>query len=217
LHVSIGALILAALNLLAGGAIEGRVSLPLKAKPAVSPARYESRPGAVARTSAPPAAVVYVEANFLPKHATNRTVTAKMIQREFQFLPAVLPIQTGSAVEFPNEDNDYHNVFSYSKPRRFDLGRYRKDEKPAAVVFDKPGVVKLYCEIHEHMRATILVLDTPHFVRTDADGSYRLTDLPPGQYKLKAWLDENRVFERAVAVREGETEREDFGGSGGGG
>ena len=76
-----------------------------------------------------------------------------MLQQHFQFLPAVLPVQTGTLVEFPNLDDSYHNVFSYSKAKRFDLGRYRKDEKPPAIVFDKPGAVKLYCEIHEHMRA----------------------------------------------------------------
>lgn len=93
-------------------------------------------------------------------------------------------------MEFPNEDDDYHNVFSYSKVRRFDLGRYRKDEASAGMVFDKIGVVRLFCDIHEHMRGAILVLTTPHFVVTRPDGSFKLSDLPAGQFKLKVWIDE---------------------------
>jgi hypothetical protein len=119
-------------------------------------------------------------------------------------------VQTGTAVEFPNLDDSYHNVFSYSKTKRFDLGRYRKDEKPAAVVFDKAGVVKLYCEIHEHMRATILVLDTPHFTKSDTNRNFRLEHLPAGKFTVKAWLDEKTQLERAVELSDGATLQIDF-------
>ncbi len=121
-----------------------------------------------------------------------------MAQHHAQFAPGVLPIQVGTTVEFPNLDDFYHNVFSYSKPKHFDLGRYRKDEQPATQLFDKPGVVTLHCEIHEFMRGTILVLDTPHFVRTDAAGRYRLSGLPAGHYLLKAWLNEKTTLEQPV-------------------
>jgi plastocyanin len=157
-----------------------------------------------------PVAVVYLEGNFSPVTTTNATVSAKVVQEHFQFSPAVLPVQTGTAVEFPNLDDSYHNVFSYSKTKRFDLGRYRKDEKPAAVVFDKAGVVKLYCEIHEHMRATILVLDTPHFTKSDTNGNFRLEHLPAGKFTVKAWLDEKRQLDRAVELSDGATLRIDF-------
>jgi hypothetical protein len=137
-------------------------------------------------------------------------VTAAVVQEHFQFSPAVLPILVGTAVEFPNLDDSYHNVFSYSKAKRFDLGRYRKDEKPAAITFDKAGVIKLYCEIHPHMRATVLVLDTPHFTRTDTNGNFRLEHLPAGQFTLKVWLNEKTERERAVTLTDGAALRVDF-------
>lgn len=96
-----------------------------------------------------------------------------------------------------------HNVFSYSKAKRFDLGRYLKEEKPPVVTFDQPGVAKLYCEIHEHMRGTIFVLETPYFTKTDTNGVFRLPGLPAGRFKLKAWADEKNAFERDVEVKPG--------------
>ncbi len=156
-----------------------------------------------------PVAVVYLEGAF-----PGQTNAAPLLmgQRRFQFEPGVLPIQTGSTVAFPNFDDAYHNVFSYSKAKRFDLGRYRKDEQPATQTFNQPGVVKLYCEIHEHMRATILVLDTPHFVRTDAEGHYRLVlpGVPDGHYTLKAWVNEKTTRERPLDVKTDQTLRIDF-------
>jgi hypothetical protein len=108
-------------------------------------------------------------------------------------------------VQFPNRDDTYHSVFSYSAPKRFDLGRYRKDEEPASVTFDRPGVVKLFCEIHEHMRATLLVLDTPHFAKTSPDGGFRIAGVPPARYRLTAWVDDDHVVEREIEVTEGAT------------
>ena len=188
--------------------IEGRVTLLARIEPAAAP-RYPGGAVAVFAPVEPLPAVVYLEGNF-PVAATNQTVAAKVVQQQFQFLPAVLPVRTGTTVEFPNNDDSYHNVFSYSKAKRFDLGRYRKDEKPAAVVFDQAGAVKLYCEIHEHMRATILVLDTPHFTLTDTNGNFRLPHLPAGKFLLKAWLNEKTQLERPVELKDGETARVEF-------
>ncbi len=194
----------------AEAAIEGTIALPKPKAETTAPSRYENKsPGEVAPPPAP-VAVVYLEGNFSPATSANATVSAKVVQEHFQFSPAVLPVRIGTVVEFPNLDDSYHNVFSYSKPKRFDLGRYRKDEKPAAVVFDKAGVVKLYCEIHEHMRATILVLDTPYFTKTDTNGNFRLEHLPAGKFTLKAWLDEKTQLERAVDLSDGATLRVDF-------
>jgi plastocyanin len=195
----------------ADATIEGTVALPKPKAESTIPPRYEKIPGKVAPPPAP-VAVVYLEGDFSRAPSTNTTIPASIVQEHFQFSPAVLPVRTGSAVEFPNLDDSYHNVFSYSKAKRFDLGRYRKDEKPAAVVFDKPGEVKLYCEIHEHMRATILVLDTPYFTRTDTNGTFRLEHLPAGKFTLKAWLDDKNQLERAVELSEGAKLRVDFAG-----
>jgi plastocyanin len=190
--------------------IEGTVLLPKVCPDAIAQSRYHNKtPGEVGPPPAP-VAVVYLEGNFPASTATNSTISAKVLQERFRFLPAVLPVRTGTSVEFPNLDDSYHNVFSYSKPKRFDLGRYTKDEKPAAVLFDKPGVVKLFCEIHEHMRATVLVLDTPHFTRTDTNGNFRLEHVPAGKYTLKVWIDEKTQLEGPVDLKDGAVSRVDF-------
>lgn len=179
-------------------AVEGTVQLPKPPPlPGAAGARYGISPtGQTTGTPDAPAAVVYLEGSFANKPAPNAPV--QMAQHHAQFAPGVLPIQVGTTVEFPNLDDFYHNVFSYSKPKHFDLGRYRKDEKPASQLFDKPGAVTLHCEIHEAMRGTILVLDTPYFVKTDPSGRYRLEGLPAGHYILKAWLNEKITLEHPV-------------------
>ncbi len=102
-------------------------------------------------------------------------------KKDLAFLPALLPVQVGTTVEFPNLDDTYHNIFSYSPAKRFDLGRYRPEERPIpSVIFDVPGLVTLRCDIHEHMRGLILVLNTPYFVITDESGRFRLSGLAVG-------------------------------------
>lgn len=194
----------------AGSAIEGTVELPVLPKLPEAPIlqRYQLKPGQLA-PAPPPIAVVYLEGSF-PKVPAANPVTLQIGQKGFQFSTRVLPVRTGTRVEFPNFDDEYHNVFSYSRNKRFDLGRYRKDETPPALVFDKPGLVRLFCDIHEHMRSGILVLDTPHFVTTDAAGNFRITNLPAGEFMLKAWLDERTTRERRVTLKAGETARVDF-------
>jgi plastocyanin len=174
----------------------GRVQLAAGRTAPVVNQRYEivSRAGVLATN--PPLAVVYLEGDF-PAPAT--PPVAKLPQKDFAFIPALLAIRVGTRVEFPNLDDTYHNIFSYSPAKRFDLGRYRPDERPVpAQVFDVPGLVTLRCDIHEHMRGVILVLDTPHFVMTDAAGNFRLTGLPAGRYTLKVWLDSRTTLERPV-------------------
>jgi plastocyanin len=192
----------------AESSIHGTVKLPRAESQAVALARYQGKIQGTVAPPSPPLAVVYLEGNF-PK-STGTNISAKVIQEHFQFLPATLPIRTGTTVEFPNLDDTYHNVFSYSKAKRFDLGRYRKDEKPATVLFDQPGVIKLYCEIHEHMRATILVLDTPHFTCTDTNGVFQLEHLPTGKFTLKAWVDDKTELKREVELTDGTMLRVDF-------
>ena len=190
--------------------VEGIVPLAKPAAVAPLNVRYQSKPGVPAAPAAPNVAVVFLEVPGAPTNATPATV--QMPQRNLAFSAGLLVIRRGTLVEFPNEDDLYHNVFSYSKAKRFDLGRYLKGEKPAAQLFDQAGVVKLYCEIHEHMRGTILVLDTPHFARTDTNGVFQLTGLPAGKFKLKAWVDEKTTLEREVELKPGTTARVDFSG-----
>ncbi|MEW6158590.1 MAG: hypothetical protein AB1813_14250 [Verrucomicrobiota bacterium] len=188
----------------AAATIEGTVKLSVRAGSAASAARYQARGAEATAAAAPVPAVVYLEGNF-PARTTNAAPVARLSQKNLQFIPRVLAIQKGTRVEFPNEDDEYHNVLSYSKAKEFDLGRYRKDEKPPAVLFDKPGVVELDCEIHSHMRGTIVVLDSPHFTVTDVEGKFRLTNLPAGKFTLKARLDAKTTFSQEVELTDGTT------------
>jgi plastocyanin len=186
-----------------GSVIEGTVSLPDRPPPPLPNPRYQTKTGAEVGPADAPAAVVFVESTAAPARAETRRV--EMAQHHYQFAPGLLAIERGSAVTFPNLDDEYHSVFSYSKPKRFDLGRYRKDEQPAELVFDHPGLVKLFCEIHDHMRGWILVLDTPYFAKTSRDGRYRLDGVPAGHRLLKVWVDEDTTWERPVDLVEGGT------------
>jgi plastocyanin len=132
--------------------------------------------------------VVYLETAPQPAFETPPPGRAVLDQRNETFVPPVLAITAGSTVEFPNSDRVYHNVFSLSKPRRFDLGRYPRG-RSRSVVFDRPGVVRVFCEIHSHMSAYILVFAHRFFAVTDAEGRYRLEAVPPGSYTLALWND----------------------------
>ena len=184
------------------------MELPKTSAAPVLNKRYEvvTKDGALA--TKPPLAVIYLEGSF-PKR--NSTAEKEIRQKDLIFVPTLLPVQTGTRVAFPNLDDTYHNIFSLSPPKRFDLGRYRPEETPIpSVVFDTPGLVTIRCDIHEHMRALILVLDTPHFVVSDAEGSFRLSGLPSGHHKLKVWLSSKTTIERPVELTKGATLRVNF-------
>lgn len=202
------ALLLAFVVVAQGATIEGRVTLPkTRATPVVNQ-RYEIVTKAGVLSTNPPVAVVYLEGSF-PKPAT--APVAQILQKDLTFMPSLLPVQWGTKVEFPNLDDTYHNIFSFSQPKRFDLGRYRSDEQPVpSQTFDVPGLVTLRCDIHEHMRALILVLATPHFVMTDAEGKFTLRNLPAGRYTLKAWIDSKTTKEHVVELAADATLRVDF-------
>lgn len=193
---------------LAQAAIEGRVQLPKAHSAPVMNMRYEvvTKGGVIA--TKPPLAVIYLEGSFPKKKPT---VTKQMTQKNLTFVPLLLPVQVGTKIEFPNLDDTYHNIFSFSPAKRFDLGRYRSDELPVpSEVFDVPGLVTVRCDIHEHMRALILVLETPYFVTSDPEGGFRLSGVPAGHYTLKAWVSSKTTFERPVELTSGSTLRVEF-------
>lgn len=114
-----------------------------------------------------------------------RTATARMDQQHSAFVPGVLPVQAGTVVAFPNRDNIQHHVYSFSQPRQFEIPLY-SGNKAAPIRFDTPGVVVVGCNIHDWMIGHIVVLDTPYFGKTTADGHLTL-DVPPGRYTLRVW------------------------------
>lgn len=125
-------------------------------------------------------------------------------QRDETFVPHVLPVLRGSTVEFPNKDPVFHNVFSLSSSRSFDLGRYPKGTSKS-VRFDRPGTVQVFCHIHSDMSAVVLVLDNPFFTIPAAPGRYAIDGVPAGEYRLVAWHERIKPIVRSVRVRAGET------------
>jgi len=136
-------------------------------------------------------------------------------QRNLEFIPHVLPVLVGAAVEFPNNDKVEHNVFSLSRTKQFNLGSYKAGESKT-VVFDKPGIVELRCDVHAEMAAFILVLKNPYFALTDEKGRFEIPDasalsrigltgtenLPPGKYLVKTWHEKLKTQSEAVVVPE---------------
>src|SRR5438045_4551819 len=194
--------------LLANATVDGRVGLPKSHSAPVQAKRYQIVTKGGVLSTQPPLAVVYLDGPF-PQPAS--LPTKQVRQKDLTFIPSLLPVRVGTTVEFPNLDDTYHNIFSYSPAKRFDLGRYRQDERPIPTqVFDKPGLVILRCDIHEHMRGLVLVLNTPYFVMTDTNGHFRLEGLPAGHYTLKAWIDSRTTREKLVELKNGETFHVDF-------
>jgi plastocyanin len=185
----------------ADGSVEGSVVIePMK--PATGPG-YRVQTKNPVQPPDPQVAVVFLERDegSYPKARVEPVV--RIAQSGYQFRPTVTAVQTGSRVTFPNQDDEFHNVFSYSRSKRFDLGRFRKDEKSPLVTFDRPGLVKIYCEIHKHMRHLLLVLDTPWFTTSDAQGRFVLNNVPAGEYWLKAFLPSEKILQTRVRVADG--------------
>ena len=124
---------------------------------------------------------------------------ARMDQKNEAFVPHVLAIVAGTVVDFPNNDETYHNVFSLSKPKQFDLGRYAAG-RSKSIRFDRAGIIRVFCDIHAHMSAFILVFSHRYFAVTDAEGRYRLDNVPPGSYNVVAWNETTSEETRRVVV-----------------
>lgn len=134
----------------------------------------------------------------------------KITQDGAQFSPHVLPIVVGTTVQWPNNDRIYHNVFSFSDPKKFDLGVYKSGESKD-VTFDKPGRVDVFCSIHSTMSCIVLVLENRYFTKADEKtGGYTIKDVPPGKYKLKAWHERLPMQEQEITVTEKGDVKADF-------
>jgi plastocyanin len=138
-----------------------------------------------------------------------------MDQRNLEFIPHILPVLVGATVDFPNNDKVDHNVFSMSRTKKFNLGSYKAGESKS-VIFDKPGIVELRCDVHAEMAAYILVMKNPYFAVTDKQGRFEIPDsgaliqiglsgvkdLPAGKYFVKTWHEKLKSQKKAVVVPE---------------
>ncbi len=129
--------------------------------------------------------VVYLEAvpDTRPAPAA---ATKQILQRDLAFLPELTVVVKGETVEFPNQDKVFHNVFSLSRPARFDLGLY-KSGTSKAVTFTREGVVDVYCNIHPQMVAKVKVVPNRFYAVTDAQGRFRIEGIPPGEWPYVVW------------------------------
>ena len=157
-------------------------------------------PSSMTHPPDPLRAIVYLEGENLEPLAEPQP--AVIDQKNEMFVPHILAVQRGARVAFRNSDAIYHNVFSFSKIKRFDLGRYPQG-RSRSVVFDRLGVVRVFCEIHSHMSAFVLVLPHSYFATTDASGAYRIPDVPPGRYDVVAWSDLFQPARREIRIEAG--------------
>jgi plastocyanin len=140
--------------------------------------------------------VVFLEGR-LPD--TEKPIRTELTQRNQRFDPQLLVVPAGSTVSFPNADPIFHNVFSLSTTKKFDLGYYPEGHT-RLVKFDEPGVVQVYCHLHPNMYAAVVVTPNQWYARPTGDGSFRLSDVPPGTYQLVAWHTRAGFFRRTIQV-----------------
>lgn len=192
----------------AGGSIRGRVTVPPVPASLARPTIAE--PGTAASTAVNRRrVVVYLES--APRQAFGELPhgRARMDQRNEQFVPRLLAITAGTTVDFPNNDKTFHNVFSLSRTRTFDLGRFAPG-RTGSVRFDRPGIVPVFCDIHSHMSSNILVFGHPFFAVSDNDGRYAIEGVPPGTYTLLVWSELGTASPRRVTVPDGGVVEADF-------
>jgi plastocyanin len=159
----------------------------------------DSAPNALAFEKAHVA--IYLESPLLAKAAAGASPAPPptMEQKNRAFVPDLLVIPAGSAVSFPNLDPIFHNVFSLSKPKSFDLGNYPLHQT-RMVTFDKPGIVMVNCHLHPNMSATIVISPSGWATHADGDGRFSLADVPPGRYTVVAWHKTAGFFRREIQV-----------------
>jgi plastocyanin len=192
------------------GRVEGLVTLTSKSTRLVPSGVYPNR-----RVTAPAApsgsemanVVVYIKD--APARDSVPTSRATISQKDEAFVPRVVAITTGSSVEFPNFDPYFHNVFSLSKAASFDLGRFPRGDSRVRK-FTSAGLIKVYCQIHSHMTASIMVFDHDYFRIPDAEGAFTLDDVPVGTYRISAWHERIGESIRQVRVEPGGRARVEF-------
>jgi plastocyanin len=184
----------------AAGAIRGRVEIRIPPPDSIPRATVADF-GMVAKHNTPKdrRSVVYLDPAPRAAFDARDEPHARMDQQNETFVPHVLAIVAGTTVDFPNNDHTYHNVFSLSKARSFDLGRYAVG-RSKSIRFDRPGIVRVFCDIHSHMSAFILVFAHRYFAVADEEGRYRLDNVPPGTYNVVGWNESAQIDSERVLV-----------------
>ena len=195
------------------GSVEGTVTLSRALASRRVRFRIYSEPGKGATPPSQPTAelkdeyanvVVYLERDQALDGGPNvHADHPAMRQKDETFVPHVLPVLKGTTVEFPNEDEIFHNVFSLSSPKTFDLPKYPAGAS-RTVTFPKTGIVNVFCHIHTDMSAVIFVLDNPYFRTPGEDGRFTLPDVPPGEYTIVAWHERIKPVRRKIRIVAGQ-------------
>jgi hypothetical protein len=120
-------------------------------------------------------------------------------QRNLGFSPRVLAVRVGTTVDFPNSDRVFHNVFSFRDGKKFDLGMYPAGTS-RPIVFDKPGLSRIFCNIHPHMAAYVMAVETPYFSVSDKSGAFTISGVPTGSYTYHAWRSGGQTLSGSVSV-----------------
>jgi plastocyanin len=141
--------------------------------------------------------VIYLEGPAAPQAKDAAPVQVEQINRRFS--PELVVIPAGTSVSFPNMDPIFHNIFSLSKAKSFDLGNYDKGDS-RTVLFSKPGIVEVYCHLHPNMAATVVVTPNRWYARVDRSGQYQIPDVPPGEYTVVAWHKAAGFFRKTIVV-----------------
>lgn len=193
------------------GSLEGTVFIPQKS--GGSRVAIEKYSGKISgKVSPPPPVLAGVWLSRADLKAPASPPDLQLGQEGYQFAQSLLIVPVGTRVFFPNQDPDYHNIYSLSRNNRFDIGRYLKDEKPTpSRVFKNPGIVRLNCEIHDHMRAYVVVVDSPYYARTDRGGNFKLTGIPAGSYTLHVQIGQKNGWEVDVQIAPGEKKKLELG------
>lgn len=207
----------------ATGRIEGTVEISSALSSRRPQFRIYADPGPGAVPPPPPSeglaaemrnVVLYLEApRGKPIPAPDSLVHAHLhgtvAQSDERFSPHVLPVMQGATVDFPNEDDVFHNVFSLSSARTFDLGRYPRGESKS-VTFSRAGTVQVFCHIHGDMSAIVLVLPNPYFATPESSGRFVIDNVPEGEYSIVGWHERIRPIVKTIRVTAGHTSTIDF-------
>jgi plastocyanin len=145
--------------------------------------------------------------NFTPE--IHPTKNAKVFQKNKAFSPKLIAVTVGSTVQFVNQDDFYHNVFSLTPKTRFNIGRRPAGSSNGAKI-KKIGAVKVFCDIHPQMKATIISLDTPYFVKASEDGKYSIANLPNGKYQIEIYISEYKSTFQTIELKNGQTVVQDL-------